>query len=88
MEGSQDPQNIMVQTAHPETELFPDVLGPLMTQVPASCCCLIAKWTLLQSHGLSLLCPWDFPGKHTGVGGHAVLQVIFSAQGSHLRLLH
>ena len=35
MEGSQDPQNIMVQTAHPETELFPDMFGPLMTQVPA-----------------------------------------------------
>ena len=36
-------------------------------------CCLIAKLclTLLLSRGLQptrLLCPWDFPGKNTGVG--------------------
>ena len=31
----------------------------------------------LQPHGLQptrLLCPWDFPGKSTGVGGHCRLQ--------------
>ena len=28
-----------------------------------------------------LLCPWDSPGKDTGVGGHALLQGIFSTQG-------
>ena len=34
-----------------------------------------------------LLCPWDFPGKHTGVGCHALPQVIFPTQGlnSHCR---
>ena len=35
-------------------------------------CCLVAKSrpALLQSHGLEttrLFCPWDFPGKNTGV---------------------
>ena len=35
-----------------------------------------------------LLCPWDFPGKSTGVGCHFLLQGIFSTQGSNLRLLH
>ena len=39
------------------------------------CCCLVAKLypTLLWPHGLypdRLLCPWDFPGKNTGVGCH------------------
>ena len=29
-----------------------------------------------------LLCPWDFPGKNTGVGGHVLLQGIFPCQGS------
>ena len=39
----------------------------------------------LQSHGLeptSLLCPWDSPGKNTGMGCHALLQRIFLTQGS------
>ena len=40
----------------------------------------------LWSHGL--LCPWDFPGRNTGVGRHFLLQGIFPAQGSNLRLLH
>ena len=33
----------------------------------------------LQPHGLQpvrLLCPWDFPGKNTGVGCHFLLQVL------------
>ena len=28
-----------------------------------------------------LLCPWDFPGKNTGVGCHFPLQGIFPTQG-------
>ena len=35
-----------------------------------------------------LLCPWDSPGKDTGVGCHALLQGIFPTQGSNLRPLH
>ena len=45
----------------------------------------------LQSHGLqpvSLLCPWDFPGKNTGVGCHFLFQGIFPIQGLNLCLLH
>ena len=45
----------------------------------------------LQPHGLQpvrLLCPWDFPGKNTGVGCHFLLQGISPAQGSSLHLLH
>ena len=48
----------------------------------------------LQSYGLSpatLLCPWDFPSKNTGVGCHILLQEIFLTQGLNphfLCLLH
>ena len=45
----------------------------------------------LRPHGLQptrLLCPWDFPGKDTGVGCHYLLQGIFPTQGSNLSLLH
>ena len=28
-----------------------------------------------------VLCPWDSPGKNTGVGCHCLLQVIFPTQG-------
>ena len=46
----------------------------------------------LQPRGLvpaGLLCPWDSPGKNTGVGGcHALLQGIFLTHGLNLGLLH
>ena len=35
-----------------------------------------------------LLCPWDAPGKNTGVGCHALLQGIFLTQVSNRHLLH
>ena len=44
----------------------------------------------LRPHGLQptrLLCPWDFPGKNTGVGCHVILQGIFLISGLNLRLL-
>ena len=34
-----------------------------------------------------LLCPWDSPGKNTGVGCHALLQGIFPTQGLNSNLL-
>ena len=33
------------------------------------------------------LCPWNSPGKNTGVGCHFLLQGVFPTQGSNLRLL-
>ena len=38
----------------------------------------------LQPHELQpvrLVCPWDSPGKNTGVGCHALLQGILPSQG-------
>ena len=45
----------------------------------------------LRPHGWSPtrpLCPWDFPGKTTGVGFHFLLQKIFPTQGLNPALLH
>ena len=45
----------------------------------------------LGPHGLyptRLLCPWDSPGKNTGVDCHFLLQGIFPTQGSNLCLLY
>ena len=42
-------------------------------------------------HGLEptrLLCPWDSPGKNTGMGCHFPLQGIFPTQGLNLGLWH
>ena len=45
----------------------------------------------LWTHGLypaRLLCPWDSPGKNTGVGCHFLLQGIFLTQELNPSLLH
>ena len=45
--------------------------------------------TLCDPMGITrLLCPWDFPGRNTGVGCHFLLQGIFPTQGSNPCLLH
>ena len=53
------------------------------------CSCLVTKsrptllWPLAR-----LLCPWDFPGKNTGMVCYFSSQGIFLTQGSNLSLLH
>ena len=52
--------------------------------------CLVTS-VISYSAPTRLLCPWDFPGKNTGMGCHFLLQGIFSSQGLNsclLRLLH
>ena len=47
-------------------------LGPL-----ASTCCFLSHVQLFRANGMEsprLLCPWNFPGKTTGVGCHFLLQ--------------
>ena len=46
-------------------------------------CLLANSWT----GPARLLCPWDSPGKNTGVGCRALLQGIFPTQGSNSCLL-
>ena len=55
------------------------------------CVCVISCFSRVCFHGLwpaRLLCPWDSPGKNTGVGCHFLLQGIFLTQGSNLSFLH
>ena len=60
--------------------------------VPQGCVCV---WLLVVSDSCNridcstrLLCPWDPPGKNTGVGCHFLLQGIFPTQESNPGLLH
>ena len=58
------------------------------------CCAMLSHPVMsnsLQLHGLQptrLLCPWDSPGKNTGVGCHFPLQGILLTQGEKPHLLH
>ena len=55
------------------------------------CCCLVTKSCLTLATtwtSARLLCPWDFPGKNTGVGCCFLLQGIFLTQGLIPSLLH
>ena len=50
-----------------------------------ACINALSRVRLFAPHGLQpsrLLCPWDFPGKNTGVGCRCLLQGIFPTQGS------
>ena len=56
-------------------------------------CVCVTQWCLTLSgfHGLwpaRLLCPWDFPGKSTGVGCHFLLQGILPTGRWNPGLLH
>ena len=62
-----------------DNRIFPS-LQKVLLGTYACCCCVVTKSCppLLRPHGLSparLFCPWDFPGKNTGVGCHFLLQL-------------
>ena len=52
--------------------------------VAKPCPTLAIAWTVPTR----LLCPWDSPGRNTGVGCHFLLQGIFPTQESNPGLLH
>ena len=68
-------------------------IAPLLERIitrPLCCAGLVALVVSdsLQPYGPArLLCPWDSPGKNTGVGCHALLQGIFPTQGSNSSLM-
>ena len=49
--------------------------------------CLVTSDSATPWAVAGLLCPWDFPGRKTGVGCHFLLQGIFPTQGSNPSLL-
>ena len=49
----------------------------------------VTPWTAAhQGPTGPILCPWDSPGKNTGVGCHGLLQGIFPTQGWNPHLLY
>ena len=71
----------------------PHKLACLGIPVRATGSCLLshsAESDSVQPYGLKptrFLCPWDAPGRNTGVDCHGLLQGIFPTQGSNPRLL-
>ena len=57
------------------------LLGAKGIPMLGCCCCLVAQLCLtLRPYELQsarLLCPWDIPGRNTGVGCHFLLQEVF-----------
>ena len=55
--------------------------------------CMLSCFSCVQLFGTpwiaadQALCPWDSPGKNTGVGCHFLLQGIFPTKGSNLSFL-
>ena len=48
----------------------------------------VLLFATLWAEATRLLCPWDSPGKNTGMGCHFLLQGIFPTQGSNPGLPH
>ena len=77
--------------------VFPQTLGFLSELAPMLWKCYLSKHWVTQSCPTllwpcrllpaRLLCPWNSPGKNTGVGCHFLLQGIFPTQGSKVHLL-
>ena len=44
-------------------------------------CVCVCVCSVMSDSFCEPLCPWDFPGKSTGVGCHFLLQGVFSTQG-------
>ena len=69
----------------------PQPQQPLLSKILGSCLCVCsAASNSLQPHGLQptrFPCPWNFLGRNTGVGCHALFQEIFPTQGLNPHIL-
>ena len=90
-----------VESQTPPLPVAPPVLGkgstmqiqhltPVVSK--ARCCrCLVScvrHFVTPRIVACQVLCPWNFPGKNTGVGSHSLLQGIFPTKGLKPGLLH
>ena len=76
---------------HNGTSAVPEINNKILTTQSAYLSVSFSVVNSLQLHRLQrlrLLCPWDFPGKNTGVGCHFLLHGIFLNQGSSLYFQH
>ena len=82
---------IYYSRSHSPRAVFPLVPSSPPPVHPVRCTVHSGMSDSLPPHGLypaRLLCPWDSPGKNTGVGCHTLLQGIFPTQGSNPHLAH
>ena len=73
---------------HRQIQVFP-VYSFYFYETESVSCSVVSK--SLRPHGpqpARLICPWDSPGRNTGVGSCAFLQGIFPTQGLNLGLPH
>ena len=60
------------------------LMSTILSLIYVVCVCAQSCPTLCHPQGLKpakLLCPWNLPGKNTGVGCHFLLQGVFLTQG-------
>ena len=90
-----------VESQTPPLPVAPPVLGkgstmqiqhltPVVSKA-CCCCCLVScvrHFVTPRIVACQVLCPWNFPGKNTGVGSHSLLQGIFPTKGLKPGLLH
>ena len=84
--SSKQLQNVLAPWKIPSIRKYQTLCNSLVVVVQSLGCV-----RLLRPHGLQyarLLCPWDFPGKHTGGDCHFLLQGIFPTQELNPGLLH
>ena len=87
--GQRSPPSEVALSPQPQTRAV--VHTPMVTASVYVCSVASVVSNSLRPCGLQparLLCPWDSPGKNTGVGCCALLQGIFLTQGSILHLVH
>ena len=82
--------NLMIRNANFEPTKQ-NIIAPKIIPFVSLRACVLSRFSHvpLRPYGLQfarLLGPWDSPGKNSGVGCYALLQVIFLTQGSNLRL--
>ena len=65
-----------------------EILCECNTRVMSDCRSVVSDSVTPWTVATRLLCLWNSPGKHTGVGCHALLQGIFLTQGSNPGLLY
>ena len=62
--------------------------------ISSNCCVLLSSHSVMSvsdslwPHGHRLLCPWNSPGKNTGVGCHFLVEDMFSTQGLNPSLIN
>ena len=80
---------IVCHICRPQYLLIQEVLVLSVLMCVCVCACSVISDSM-QSHGLQhtrFLCPWNFPGKNTGLGCCSLLQGIFSTPRSNPHLL-